>query len=438
MKGSAVALSIALALLPFSILLCHMALACFLWFWMLESSWVEKLAQFRRNTDIQVLAALLVIMLFGLLYTDDTYRAEFFVQRKAFFFLLPLAIATSANPLRTAEIRRMFYLFVGACFVAMCVCLVHAFNQYQIFRQLGPEFTPSIFSFDIDAFNQLNPAADVQWLFFSYRALSAGIAIHPAYLALYFAFCSLFLLHEFLTRALTDRQATVVGTLIILFTLFVALLSNRTILYSLFALYTIVAAAIVLRFRTRRAVILLSVLAIAIATLFYINPVSQYRNWQEFHAIANVPQGKQIDNSIEERASQWDVAWQTFLKSPLLGVGTADVKKEMQNTAGNYHVADQATIADPHNEYLYLMVGNGIVALVLFLLYLLMAFFRGWASGNYLAIGFIFLVAALCFTESALERQKGIVFFSIIYPVLSFQWTWQRAQHLTGLSSARS
>jgi hypothetical protein len=76
---------------------------------------------------------------------------------------------------------------------------------------------------------------------------------------------------------------------------------------------------------------------------------------------------------------------------------------------------------------------------MVFVLMLVVPFFMALNRQDYLFIGFIFIFTMLCMTESALEIQKGIGFFSIIFPLLAFQrQTYQMRTPTFSFSSARS
>lgn len=63
------------------------------------------------------------------------------------------------------------------------------------------------------------------------------------------------------------------------------------------------------------------------------------------------------ERTLSNRAETWTTAWHTVGKHPLIGVGK-----------GNYAVVRVKDAPDPHNTYLELLVGNGVIGLAAFVL----------------------------------------------------------------------
>mgnify|MGYP003575616239 CR=1 FL=1 len=110
----------------------------------------------------------------------------------------------------------------------------------------------------------------------------------------------------------------------------------------------------------------------------------------------------------------------------------------MRRTSEKYGITNILNSYNPHNQYLYILIGNGVVALVVFVLYLLMPLVKAWCNADYLMMAFTFLFGSLCFTETALELQKGIVFFIIVHSILAFQAAAERPAYINSLSGASS
>ena len=88
-------LALALIALPFSMVVCHIALILFLVFWATEGKWNEKLLMLRSNMVIQLVIAFSVLQFVGLLYTENTLNGWIAIERKIFFFAVPVALATT-------------------------------------------------------------------------------------------------------------------------------------------------------------------------------------------------------------------------------------------------------------------------------------------------------------------------------------------------------
>lgn len=416
------ALGLALVMLPFSVVLCHSALIAFLFFWLFESNWIEKYAIIKNNFILQLLIAFAILQIVGVTYSEHTPEGWFSMEKKIFFFLIPIALATTSLKFNEKKIRILFYLFVGACLVGVVVCLGHAAWQTKLLME-GAKSFEGISYLDSAHFKPLNSARPTPWLFFSYIGLANGIVIHPSYFSLYLAFCIIFLFRELLTNdQLPAKFKPITSSLIFLFSIVTIFLSARIIIICLIILY--ISIALYWLFVKRLFIVSIGVvgLAIIICILMYVNPVSRYRNLQEIsNSTFTIREKSVYSNSTEIRASLWWIGWKSYLMTnPWLGAGTGDVGHEMKQTSDRYQITNILESYDPHNQYLYILISHGIIGLVIFILFLAIPFFQAWIHRDYLYMAFIFLLTALCFTESALELQKGIAFFAILYPLLTF------------------
>lgn len=414
-------LSVSLIALPFSIAFCHAALITFLLIWIAEGGWAEKISTIRQSFILKLVLAFIALQFIGMLYTEDLSNGWFSLEKKIFLFLIPIAIATTAVKFNEKEIRLLFFAFITACLAGVLVCVVHAIGQVNSYHN------GSVSLQDVEylgsSSHQIIDSRHTLWLFFSYVGLAKGISIHPTYFSLYLAFSILFLLYELMTKKnLTPIQKMALAFVIALFSLFIVCLSSRIIIISLISIYAILAAhSIFQRSLLRSACVIL--LLTLVVVLLYINPVSRYRNIEEIGNSAFTIKEKSVYNtSAEIRASLWWLAWKSYTKSNLLlGVGTGDVTNVMKQTSKQYEITNVLDTYDPHNQYLFLLISHGIAGLIIFGLWLLLPFVQAWSRHDYLSMAFSFLFAALCLTESALELQKGIVFFAIIQPLLAFQ-----------------
>lgn len=115
------------------------------------------------------------------------------------------------------------------------------------------------------------------------------------------------------------------------------------------------------------------------------------------YMVIAIPPGKQLDfvplavqpgeynwfyavNSTGQRLEMWRTAWDIFLEHPLLGAGTGAFMKQAYAYAKRGAIAPQVAGYDhPHNDYLNVLYGEGVVGLAAFLLLL------GWPGYLYLA-----------------------------------------------------
>jgi hypothetical protein len=115
------------------------------------------------------------------------------------------------------------------------------------------------------------------------------------------------------------------------------------------------------------------------------------------------------------------VGWESFKQiNPIIGAGTGDVQALMEKTSEALGITNIHNTHNPHNEYFSIVLALGLSGLVLFIASLALPVAMAFGHRDYLLVGFIFLFASLCVSESVLERQKGIAFFALFFPLLAF------------------
>lgn len=118
--------------------------------------------------------------------------------------------------------------------------------------------------------------------------------------------------------------------------------------------------------------------------------------------------------SIGSRVESWKTAYHLWQKHPLLGVGMADLLPDMTDQ----YVEDGTKLCpenflQPHNQFLQMAAGCGVVGLLLLLLawvYPLLA--RGWPK-NLIFWAFWLNYSLAMMGESMMERQVGVSFLVV-------------------------
>lgn len=126
------------------------------------------------------------------------------------------------------------------------------------------------------------------------------------------------------------------------------------------------------------------------------------------------------DNNVESRLIQYQIAWQTFLQSPLLGKGWDWYKY--------YYLSTTGELVDVHNVYLQLLCETGVIGSIFFGILFILTFLRGYftlatSRRNKGLLGRkaeVYLCSALyietffilyCFTGSPLHDQNFLIFY---------------------------
>jgi O-antigen ligase len=155
--------------------------------------------------------------------------------------------------------------------------------------------------------------------------------------------------------------------------------------------------------------------------LIYLNPVTRYRS-EEIMITSDTFQLDTVHTqSVSIRASLWWQGIKAFQSvNPFLGAGTGDVIAAMEKSGALHHISNVMNSFDPHNQFLYTLIGLGCIGLLALLSCLLLPALFAVRQRDYFYLGFVLIFTLLCITQSALEFQKGITFFAIFNSILVF------------------
>ncbi len=126
-------------------------------------------------------------------------------------------------------------------------------------------------------------------------------------------------------------------------------------------------------------------------------------------------------NELTLRLTIFKCAMYIIEENPIFGTGVGDVMADLESV---YRKVDfkfgYNNAYDPHNQYLRVCLGTGVVGLSLFLMSLITVLIRALRSGDWLVVGFMIVFCTSFLFESILERQSGIIPYAFFYSVLIF------------------
>ncbi len=409
-------LALAIAALPFSVIVCHYALIAFGLMWVVDCHWKEKWSNLKANPLVLTFIFFFLLHLVGIIYSANKQAAWYTIEKKITLLVLPVLLASIK--LDKVEVRQLLHVFVIACLSATFVCLGTAL--YKVYLT-SP--TIHLASYSNHSFYSFQTEPPRLWMFISYRALASGIRIHPAYLSLYIIFCIALLMHFYADSFVTFTRARKIGALLTLFYLvtFVLFLSSRIsilalLTISLYGLHKFLKSSPRLNFwaSSLACVVLFS-------SIIYFNPVSRFRSYEEMATTWPYLKSGLQSQSTTIRASLW---WLSFQSLPtinwLVGAGTGDVENLISQAGESANITNVLKTNDPHNQYLQTLLGLGILGLITLLVCLAWPAWVAYKIGNHIYVGFIFLFSILCLTETAMEMQKGIVFYTLFGSLILF------------------
>jgi len=414
-------LSLAVAFLPFSISFCHIALIFFLITSLPWQKSILSIRSFRDNALVILLVSFVIIHLAGMLYTENIAYGWVQLEKKIFLFLIPLAIAFSTS-IRRKEVIIIFFVFITTCLLASLYCIIHSFHEIQLLK--NGILTLEDFNYlSSTPYKSLNPDASDNWMLLSYRSLASGIKMHPTYLSLYLVFCIMIIIQSLhIIKVKSSMGIFIAITLIVYFSLFTVFLSSRIIIIGLIALLIFsVFRSPAIQTMWRKAAYAFLIVS-GIIFLIYANPITRYRCYQEFQTSSlHIHQNKIYETSTEIRASLWWLGLKSIQNvNWVWGSGTGDSEDIMKETSNTYNVKNILRSDNPHNQFLCTVLQHGILGMVVLTALLTIPMKSAWSKKEYLVFTFCSLIILTCLTEPVLERQKGIDFLAVFYPLLLF------------------
>lgn len=111
--------------------------------------------------------------------------------------------------------------------------------------------------------------------------------------------------------------------------------------------------------------------------------------------------------SDSERITTLRAGWNIFKSSPVLGVGAGNLDQAVQFQY-HAHFPKAARVMVPHNQFLYVAAGSGLVGLGLFLIAIFFPLFYQHNYRYYLFLGIYVVILASLMVEATLENAMGV------------------------------
>lgn len=356
--------------------------------WFLEGGLRDKLISIPKKPIVIFFILFYALFCFGLLYTDNISVGLNNLEKKLSLLILPIVIGTSKYYSKNLQ-QSVLFCFVLTCLMATLICLGDATRE-------------AFFTNDS--------------VHFLHEELTSLIDFHPPYFGMYITF-SIFIILVYLVTHQNTLNRTQVFFILILtihFFIFLILLSARTVTLFLF-LFALVAG-LVLSYKKKRLNLGITINVILIAVTILIISNSAYLSDRIIRPLTSdiyaIDGGRETGLSI--RLVKWKCSLEGLNDYPFLGTGTGDAIDylvkcyEKENFWGMY----PQYRFNSHNQFLETALTLGIIGLSLLLILVVLPFYNGWRSKNYHVILFVTLFCFCCLTESILERQWGVVFFT--------------------------
>tara|TARA_R110002049_G_scaffold57561_3_gene157682 strand:- start:1433 stop:2434 length:1002 start_codon:yes stop_codon:yes gene_type:complete len=301
------------------------------------------------------------------------------IEYKLSLLIMPIIIGATPK-FSKAITKRLLLAFVFSTIVSGLICI-------------GYSLVETSFSY-IQTYNELS-------LFLS-----------PNYLSLYIDFCLLILFNQ-----LSEKQSKsevflkLLGIIFLLF--FNLLLTSKTGILIMIMILIYYAISYINKF-SKKITIGIAIITLLLGT---IGVKSNPRVMHRFSTATSALFTKKIDHDVSEsslvRILVWKEAIKIIQENPIFGVGTGDSKDSLlkrYEDNGIIHALERKYNA--HNQYLEWLITLGIIGFIILegsILYLLITSLR---TQNILLTLFVIVNSIAFLTESILETQAGLLFFS--------------------------
>ena len=246
---------------------------------------------------------------------------------------------------------------------------------------------------------------------FFYSRLSYNF--HPSYFSMYVTFALIIALYLYERFGHNKKHLLFVILISLFFFLINFLLESKTGIFSFFLIISIYG---IVKLYKKYKLMLIMTLGI-IAILFYAEIRHNQRLFDLFHTnIENIKKSTTASNEV--RILVLKSALTVIHQNPF-GYGTGDVKDVLisEYQKDTYTGAYKKKL-NAHNQYFETTIGLGIQGTIILLFILIFSLAIAIKRKNYLLYLFIILMSINFLTESMLNRQNGVVFFTFFLTLL--------------------
>jgi O-antigen ligase len=237
---------------------------------------------------------------------------------------------------------------------------------------------------------------------------------HPAYFSMFLILSICFLYFVELKKAISKSKKILIVCVLIFLSVSNYLVFSRA---GVILLFLVFLAMIVIRVfeSKRKAIYVVILLGAGLMFSFFVATNARINDaLKQVHGISEVSLSDSYSKS--GRLVIWLNAWEVIDNHYLLGVGNGDVVDKMVVEYRKHSLDELAEKRiNPHNQYLEIFLGSGIVGFVLLLMLLIVPIMRSFKEMDYLFLSFIGIVSFNLLFESVFNSQTGVFYFVFFY-----------------------
>lgn len=374
--------------------------------WLFAGNIKEKTKKLVENKLYLATVAIFISFALGLIHTANLSLGLKDLEHKLSLLLIPLVVFTSSSPTK----RTMKYIFSGFATSTILVTSV---------------------ALVLGLFNFLNNG-DISKLF--YHQLANNVNMHAVYLSCYLVFSFFIIIQKvsfenfrnLRSILLLALEAYIVGLLILLssktlLTVFILALTG----YTLWRLYS--------RKKFLIGFILIFFLNLTVLVTLILTPYTSHRFKQLLYTKFEVLNQDTFNydtefNGLSLRLLLWKFALLINERenAEIMGVGTGDsrdklneIYREFNLYQGNLHIVGDTGYQNynTHNQFVETYLKLGALGLLYLILYFIIIIYFSVQQKKVLFTLWLFIFLSFSLTETTLQTNKGIVYFSFFISI---------------------
>jgi O-antigen ligase len=329
----------------------------------------------------------------GLLVAESLNTGIERLFKRLSFILFPLVLFYPGSRIRK-NIDLIIRLFAIGTFVYLVYCFGHA-----LYNSMSLQDHKWVFN--------AHPS-DYVWENHFYGSRLSD-PVHPSYLAMYIVVSVLISFETFFDKSVALFKKGIWIFMIIIFLIVIYLLSARA---GMLAGIIIFPGYFFMKFYDRFPKWVIFILLGVLTGLFVIVVKSNERVSYDIESVSRANINETLNS--DPRLLIWKSALSVVKKNLIMGVGTGDASKKLtEEFIARGYVNGFYGNLNAHNQFLEILLENGLIGLILFLSILVYMSYMAISQQNMLLVLFIIAIVIFFIFETMLNRLGGVSFFAL-------------------------
>jgi O-antigen ligase len=355
----------------------------------------EKLKEIFTQRTL-MLQAVFFITLISLSYTLYPATAAIDITRQLVILLFPLFFSlTSLNITKYRD--NLLTIFSAVCVVTVAGLYLYAFYLIHYFK--------------------LPVRAIFSDLFINHK-FSAPINMHATFLSLQIAVAFFFILSQ-LFKAQASKHKIILIISAVLLLAGIIQLGSKAVLVVILAGVNIAVPYFLISTAKRSRYILIT----ATLSVFIVAGALNISSLKDRYVtgLETDLSNPMANESVEPRIVRWQAAIEVAKQKPIIGYGAGS---EL-HILGDKYFNEKLYISylhrlNAHNQYISFLLTTGLIGLLVYVVTLYSGFRIAFRENDLLFFVFVLLIAVVSLSESLLNAEKGVYFYSLFFSLFVF------------------